>query len=609
MVDAFISESAYVLAIDIGTSRIAAATARMSPRGGVETAPFALGRKGDSVATVVFVTEDGGLLFGDAAERRGVAQPERLVREFKRNIGDRVPVTVGGRTLQAEELYAQTFAAVIDAVAEREGGLPAAVSFTHPTVWGGHRLGLVHAALSRLGIRNVVPISEPEAAARHYEATRPLEPGQALAVYDLGGGTFDAVVLRKGEESSFEIVGDPAGIDDLGGADFDDAVFRHVITSAGIDPAASDVDDPDTRIALAQLRREAVDAKEALSFDSDATVPVLFPPSRSSVRITRSEFEAMIEGAVDRTVDTLEDAIDSAALTPGRLEAILLIGGSSRIPLVAQRLSETFDRPLAIDADPKAAIALGAARTALLRLHDDALGSEAALPVGTGTALALVGGTAPTGAELATRPAPTPPSSARRGSPLLMAGAAVVIAGAIVFGSTVAAGSRSDDEVAGTGVQTTQSPKPTPTPTPTGADPVAPAVPPGSAVVEQPQTRTAPNPRRAESVRTKPTPRATPAPGAPKATQSSPLPSSGSASTGADAAAADTATPDPTTGSPVPTSEPPAPSPAPEPTTTAPPATEPPAPDPTPEPTTTDPPTTEPTAPPPVEETPNPGPV
>ena len=111
------TELSFLLAIDLGTSRIAAATARVAADGSILTAPFALGRKSDSIATVVFVGDDGDLAFGDVAERRGVAQPERLIREFKRSIGDEVPLMVGGRALRAEYLYAQTIAEVIRIVA------------------------------------------------------------------------------------------------------------------------------------------------------------------------------------------------------------------------------------------------------------------------------------------------------------------------------------------------------------------------------------------------------------------------------------------------------------------------------------------------------------
>ena len=103
---------------------------------------FGLGRGTDSAPSAIFVA-DGELLFGEAAERRGLAQPERLVREFKRRIGDDVPIVVGDQRFAPEELYARTVAWVVDAVAEREGGRPSAISVTIPVTWGAHRSALV----------------------------------------------------------------------------------------------------------------------------------------------------------------------------------------------------------------------------------------------------------------------------------------------------------------------------------------------------------------------------------------------------------------------------------------------------------------------------------
>ncbi|HBR89770.1 MAG TPA: molecular chaperone DnaK, partial [Microbacterium sp.] len=202
---------------------------------------------------------------------------------------------------------------------------------------------------------------------------------------DLGGGTFDSVILRKSDDGGFAPLGSASGIDDLGGADFDDEVLRHVLRAAGVTAADLQSDDADMRLALSQLRRECVDAKEALSFDSDVTIPVLLPTGAASVRLTRAEFEDMIAPSVERTADTLEDTLEATGLSPDDVESILLVGGSSRIPLVAQMLSERFDRPIAIDADPKSSIALGAARAIAPAAEIGA--GLALLPAGSAAAL------------------------------------------------------------------------------------------------------------------------------------------------------------------------------------------------------------------------------
>ncbi|WP_295837983.1 Hsp70 family protein [uncultured Microbacterium sp.] len=357
----------YFLAIDVGTSRTAAATARSAPDGTLVAAPLPLGRNADSTPTTVFVS-DSGLLFGDAAERRGTAQPERLVREFKRRIGDDVPIVAADRRFSPQDLYALVVGWVIGTAVEREGQHPAGIAVSVPVTWGEYRTRLVQDAIGRLGWNDVQVITEPEAAARHYESTHPLDSDRALAVYDFGGGTFDTVILRKTRDGHVDFVGSPVGIPDLGGADFDDIVLRHTVRAAGIPASAMAgvATDAGVRMALASLRRECVDAKESLSFDGEAVVPVLIGDGHGAVRLTRAEFEDMIEPEIERTVEVLEMALEQSGLTAADLDAILLTGGTSRIPRVAQLLSERFDRPIAIDADPKAIIALGAARTVAL---------------------------------------------------------------------------------------------------------------------------------------------------------------------------------------------------------------------------------------------------
>ena len=227
------TNSSLFLAVDVGTSRTAAAIARFGPDGLVIPTPFPLGRHTDSVPSVIFVG-DGELLFGDAAERRGIAQPERLVRGFKRRIGDETPIRAGDRRFTPEQLFALLVSWVVDRVAEREGERPTALSVSIPAAWGDHRSGLVVGALERAGWGDVRLISEPEAVARHYAFERSLEPGSLLAVYDLGGGTFDAALVRIEDDRSIEMVGAPVGLDPFGGADFDDAVFRHAVRAAGL---------------------------------------------------------------------------------------------------------------------------------------------------------------------------------------------------------------------------------------------------------------------------------------------------------------------------------------------------------------------------------------
>jgi len=203
-------------------------------------------------------------------------------------------------------------------------------------------------------------VTEPEAAAAHYAASRLLVDGQTVAVYDLGGGTFDATVLRK-LPGGVEILGTPEGVERLGGVDFDEAILSHVDYAA--DGALSELDlrDPQTLVAYARLRQDCILAKEALSVDTETVLPVFLPGRHFDVRITRSDFEDMVRAPIESTIGALSRTLHSAQVAPTDLSAVLLVGGSSRIPLVARMVAAELGCPTVVDTHPKHAVALGAA--------------------------------------------------------------------------------------------------------------------------------------------------------------------------------------------------------------------------------------------------------
>jgi molecular chaperone DnaK len=347
----------YGLGIDLGTTQTAAA---VLAGGRVETAR--LGARRAEIPSAVFVKADGGLLVGEAAERRGQDEPGRLAREFKRRMGDPVPILAGGVPFSAHALTAKLLRHVLDTVTRLQDGPPTSVALTYPANWGPYKREQLDQAIRLADAGPVRLLTEPEAAARQHAIARRIAPGETVAVYDLGGGTFDVAVLRR-EGDGFELLGPPEGIEQLGGADFDEAVFAHVLGAldGGLD--GLDPNDPEAVLALARLRRDCVEAKESLSFDTEATIPVALPGRHTRVRLNRSEFEAMIAPSVQDTVEATRRALRSAGVEPSGLSAILLAGGSSRIPLVATVLAAEFERPVVADPHPEYSIALGAAST------------------------------------------------------------------------------------------------------------------------------------------------------------------------------------------------------------------------------------------------------
>lgn len=340
------------LGVDLGTTWTAAALSE-----GAHVVPVKLGASGSSMPSVVAIA-DGKPVAGDAAVRVGRDQPTAVAREFKRRLGDSTPIVLAGTPYGPEALTGHLLAHVV-AVAGAAGAV-GGVTLSHPATWGEFKLDLLREAGRVAGVTDLELIAEPVAAAGHYARLGRVSAGEAVAVYDFGGGTFDAAVVRVGDGGP-ELLGRAEGLDRLGGLDLDQAVMAHV--NAAVDGAlgAMDRDNPDVRRAALELRNDCVAAKEALSADTDTTIPVRFPGLNTEIRLTRAEFESAVRPRVAETLDALDRAIASAGLKSGDLAGIVLVGGTSRIPLIVEQVSVHTGRPVLVDADPKLSVAFGAA--------------------------------------------------------------------------------------------------------------------------------------------------------------------------------------------------------------------------------------------------------
>lgn len=355
----------YVLGVDVGNTSTAAAAARISENGHNSAPhPVRLGHDSSTVPTVVFVAEDGLLLVGEPAERAGSGRPDRLVRDFRQRVGDTVPIAVGELRIAAEDILATVVRWTVDRAADIEGEPPDAICVTYPASWGEYRLGVVRRALAGVGLADVPLLSEPEAAALNHAEQQSDGIDGTVAVYDLGGSGFTGSLVKLKTSSDREILGQPCHIERLGGADFDDLVFRRLSERMGgrFPPESSDV-----RVAggVGTIRRACIEAKESLSFRTEASVRVDTPGVRAEVRLARHELEGMIDGHIRETIDALWHAIDSAGLTAGNLTSVLLVGGTAQIPLVGRMLDEEFDCTIVVDPDPVNACARGAAHAAV----------------------------------------------------------------------------------------------------------------------------------------------------------------------------------------------------------------------------------------------------
>jgi hypothetical protein len=234
--------------------------------------------------------------------------------------------------------------------------------FTFPAFWGAYRRD-VFLNLARQIVHDaerVFLVTEPEAAAAYYATRDRLPAGSIVGVYDLGGGTFDASMLRKTDDG-FEVLGRPAGDDRLGGVDIDRAVLEYVLAQTGVDWAELDREDPQTAREMMQLRRNVTVAKELLSSELSTDIAVVVHSRPTTMHLTRREVERVAEPLIARTVEVFETALSYASLTASDLHSILLVGAASRMPRIAEALTERFRVPLALDSHPKFAVCLGAA--------------------------------------------------------------------------------------------------------------------------------------------------------------------------------------------------------------------------------------------------------
>ena len=339
----------YGLGVDLGTTFTAAAVSGVSASGVPGARMVRLGP--EVVApSVVFADPDGKLLTGVAAAARASSDPGRASHGHKRRLGDPTPIVIGGTAYSPEALLAAQLRDVIAAATAQEGVPPDTVALTCPAAWGPYRREQFEEVVRLAGLPSAHIVTEPEAAATHYTAERRLGTGETIAVYDLGGGTFDATILRA-TDTGMEILGTPEGVERLGGIDFDEALLAHVERQVpGADATVS--------------RALCTKAKEDLSTEPDVTLPVPVDGDTRPLTITRVEFNEMIHPSVTLTTEVLRRTLSSAGLTAADLTGVLMAGGSSRIPLVPQVVSEAFGTPVRVSLHPKFTVALGAAEIA-----------------------------------------------------------------------------------------------------------------------------------------------------------------------------------------------------------------------------------------------------
>jgi hypothetical protein len=330
------SPAAFGLGIDFGTSNTVAML--RWPDGRVKPLLF---EGSPLLPSAVFAPADGGaLIVGTDALHHARFSPQRLEPNPKRHI-DEVSVLLGDREVTVVELVAAVLRHVADEAVRVTGGYLPSAALSHPAGWGPLRRSVIVDAAAAAGLGPVLLVPEPTAAANYFTAVleRDLAIGKALVVYDLGAGTFDASVVRR-VATGFEVVA-VDGLDDVGGLDVDAAIVGWLRASySAREPEVwarlTNPVETDDRRQRRMLWDDVRVAKEMLS--RAPAVLLHLPLADVDAQLTRDEFEGVAQPLLERTVRTVQGLIRYAELPAEDLAGLLLVGGSSRIPLVATLL-------------------------------------------------------------------------------------------------------------------------------------------------------------------------------------------------------------------------------------------------------------------------------
>jgi Ethanolamine utilization protein EutJ (predicted chaperonin) len=298
------------------------------------------------IDSAVGVTAEGGLLTGPEA---AASAPESVDRHPRLRVGDGV-IRAGGRELPVAYTVGAVLHRAAAEVTRAVGAGDRSVTLTHPAAWGPAQLTMLTEAASWAGLTTVRTVPEPIAAA----AVRPAPPGQALAVYDLGAGTFDIAVVRAGELIA------SAGLPDVSGLHLDAIVVgmaRRVTASTAPDVWAR-LERPQTtddRRAQVRLWESARVVREQLSAQTSALMQV--PMLGAPVEIGRAQFEAEATPLLDRTVALTRETLQRAGVP---VAGLLLSGGVCRTPLVASLLHRALGITPVLTQQPELVVARGA---------------------------------------------------------------------------------------------------------------------------------------------------------------------------------------------------------------------------------------------------------
>ena len=345
-----------ILGIDLGTTNSAMAVMEGGDPEIIENA------EGDrTTPSVVAFSDEGERLVGKTAKNQAVQNPDRTIQSIKRHMGEGdYEVHVDGEDYTPEQISAMILQKMKQDAEEYLGDEVEKAVITVPAYFSDAQRQATKDAGTIAGLEVDRIVNEPTAAAMAYGLDD--ESDQTVLVYDLGGGTFDVSILELGG-GVYEVVA-TSGDNQLGGDDWDEAIINHLADEFEDEEG---VDLREDRMALQRLKDAAEEAKIELSNRKETKINLPFVASDDSgpihleTDLTRATFESLTEDLVERTMGPVDQAIEDAGVDRSDVDEVILVGGSTRMPMIREAIEENLGQEPRRDVNPDEAVAMGAA--------------------------------------------------------------------------------------------------------------------------------------------------------------------------------------------------------------------------------------------------------
>ena len=369
---------AKVIGIDLGTTN---SCVSVYERGESKVIPNKEGK--NTTPSVVAFTDKGEILVGDTAKRQAVTNPEKTIFSIKRIMGlmmneknaqeakSRLPyhitdrngacaVEIAGKTYTPQEISAKVLMKLKEDAEAYLGEKVVDAVITVPAYFNDSQRKATKEAGTIAGLNVLRIINEPTAAALAYGLDK--KEAEKIVVYDLGGGTFDVTVLETGD-NVVEVLA-TGGNAFLGGDDFDNALIDFLVSEF---KSESGIDLKGDVMALQRLKEAAENAKKELSSAMETNINLPFitadatGPKHLTKTISRAKFEGLIENFVSQTISKINEVVKDANVSKSDIKEVVMVGGSTRVPLVQEEVKKAFGKELNKSVNPDEVVAIGAA--------------------------------------------------------------------------------------------------------------------------------------------------------------------------------------------------------------------------------------------------------